>query len=207
MRFSNSTSARWPALGCSLGNDLAPPVVPLPHQLGILGEGLGGGQFLRFVVFPESARAAKSGYAAFGRDPGPRQDGQRSSLREPLARLFEISHCAQFTLARRRTDIVRDSPCVDRSVDAARRSACATKTVQRGDTQTVRGSTLSPSRAGQSRRARGRWRRRDRDGRRGSRGVVPAGRQRANMRGAGKPAKMLISGTPQAAATCWPAES
>src|SRR5450759_5053142 len=35
----------------------------------------------------------------------------------------------------------------------------------------------------------------------------PEGRQRWNIRGAGKPAKMLISGTRQAAATCWPAES
>jgi len=35
----------------------------------------------------------------------------------------------------------------------------------------------------------------------------PAGRQRSNMRGAGKPPKTLISGTPHAAATCWPAES
>ena len=36
---------------------------------------------------------------------------------------------------------------------------------------------------------------------------APVGRQRSNMRGAAKPAKMLTSGTPAAAATCWPAES
>jgi hypothetical protein len=33
------------------------------------------------------------------------------------------------------------------------------------------------------------------------------GRQRWNILSQGKPAKMLIKGTPQAAATCWPAES
>ena len=36
---------------------------------------------------------------------------------------------------------------------------------------------------------------------------APVGFQRSNIRGTGKPAKMPIRGTPQAAATCWPAES
>jgi hypothetical protein len=37
--------------------------------------------------------------------------------------------------------------------------------------------------------------------------TLPLGRQRWNMRGVGKPAKMLTNGTPAAEATCWPAES
>jgi hypothetical protein len=35
----------------------------------------------------------------------------------------------------------------------------------------------------------------------------PTGLQRSNMRAEGNPAKIQISGTPDAAAACWPAES
>ena len=38
-------------------------------------------------------------------------------------------------------------------------------------------------------------------------GPAPKGLQRCSKRGQGAPAKTVTSGTPQAAATCWPAES
>ena len=44
--------------------------IPAPDQGGIAGKGLGGGQVLGAMVFPEPARPAKGGHPAFGRDPG-----------------------------------------------------------------------------------------------------------------------------------------
>jgi hypothetical protein len=59
-------------VGLRFGDDLAPPVVPFPHQLGILGESFGIGQFLGLVIFPKSAGATKGRHAAFRRNPRAR---------------------------------------------------------------------------------------------------------------------------------------
>src|SRR5271169_6636375 len=48
-------------IGRNLGNGLTAPVVPFPDEARIAQECLGGGQFLRFVFFPEALVAAESG--------------------------------------------------------------------------------------------------------------------------------------------------
>ena len=46
-------------IGRGLGDDLAAPVVPLPHQLRVARERLGRGEILRLVILPEAIGAAE----------------------------------------------------------------------------------------------------------------------------------------------------
>src|ERR1022692_3636730 len=77
-------------VGQRLGNQLAPPVVPLPHQAWILGEGLRSGQIFRLVVLPKTAVPAEGGDAAFGGDAGAGQHRHAGRRRQPIASLFEV---------------------------------------------------------------------------------------------------------------------
>ena len=59
-------------VGLRFGDDLAPPVVPFPHQFRIPGERFGVGEFFGLVIFPQSAGAAKRRHAALRRNPRAR---------------------------------------------------------------------------------------------------------------------------------------
>src|SRR5215210_110553 len=63
-----------PGVGICPLDQPAPPRVPLPYELGVVREGLGGRELLRVVPRPEPRlRVAELGHAALGRDPGARQ--------------------------------------------------------------------------------------------------------------------------------------
>ena len=73
-------------VGAGLSYQTAAPVVPLPHQVRVSGEGLGRGQFRRVVLVPESVLAAKRGNARFGGDPRPRADHHVTCGGDPVPR-------------------------------------------------------------------------------------------------------------------------
>ena len=57
-------------IGLNGGDKGATPVVPLPAEFGVAGEGFRCGEIFGAEIFPEAGDAAKSGYATFGGDTG-----------------------------------------------------------------------------------------------------------------------------------------
>lgn len=55
-------------------NDLAPPMIPFPDEFGLCLEGLRGGEFFGFEIFPEASLSPKSGDAAVGGDSSAGED-------------------------------------------------------------------------------------------------------------------------------------
>ena len=60
------------------GDELPPPVVPLPDSFGILGECLRSGEFFRPKVAPKASRSAKCGDSAFSGDACACQHANRT---------------------------------------------------------------------------------------------------------------------------------
>src|SRR5215831_12741586 len=74
------------------GNDLTPPVVPVPDQARIARESFWSGEVFRAEVFPKTALAPECGDATLGGNSraGQRRDGPR--LGYVLAGSLEIGH-------------------------------------------------------------------------------------------------------------------
>src|SRR5688572_33273529 len=71
-------------IGATLRNQVAPPVVPLPDQTRIAGEGLGSGKLFGPVLPPQTVRTAERRHPARGRHARASHDGETRRLSNPL---------------------------------------------------------------------------------------------------------------------------
>src|SRR5215469_9629278 len=74
------------------GNDLTPPVIPVPDQAWIARESFRSGEVFRAKVFPKTALAPECGDATLGGNARACQHRDGPRLGEVVAGAVEISH-------------------------------------------------------------------------------------------------------------------